>query len=606
MTVRDSARGDVDLVRRAQAGDQDAFTELFQQLHQPVLNYVYRMLGSQEAAEDVTQDAFVRAHLNITQLGPPYNFKAWVYRIAGNLALNLIKRESRFVDVEDIDSMPSKQPTKRPPEREAQREESRRAVWNAMDDIPSVYRQALILKEFNNLSYQEIAQVMERSYANVRQLVHRARHRFAEAHIGRRMIAEGAFQCAMLGDLVSAHHDRELTTVERRAVEEHINVCANCQATEKEMRKSSALLALIPPIIPTKAWAATVLDQIARQAPTPSPVEVSYDPAEAQRVGAPQASPMDLSGPVGGVTKAAPMPKSLVAVLTIAGVAGLGMIAIAGILAVSLFFSDRSSPPADAPKTPTRTLVMTSTRVAEKSPAASETAVLGIISDSPTLTITTTTTETLATSSAAPTATFVQNANCRRGPGTLYEVTASLLEGQEALIEGRNADSSWWWILLPQSTTHCWVSDSTVEVSGSVAGLPLIAAPPTSTSTRTRTPQPATITPTPTETRTPTPSASPTDTPKPSPPPAPGQLQIANRVCTDTEYSVTLWWMDVANNEDGYRVFRDGQLIATLGKNSTGYKDNPPGSGPYTYGVEAYNITGTSSRPTVYEEGCIY
>jgi RNA polymerase sigma-70 factor (ECF subfamily) len=561
------------------------------------------MLGSQEAAEDVTQDAFVRAHLNISQLGPPYNFKAWIYRIAGNLALNVIKRESRFVEVEDLESMPSARPTKRPAESEVQRDETRRAVWNAMDDIPSVYRQALILKELNNLSYPEIAQVMERSYANVRQLVHRARHRFAEAHIGRRMITEGAFQCAMLGDLVSAHHDGELTAVERSAVEEHINVCANCQATEKEMRKSSALLALIPPIIPSKAWAATVLEQIARQASPPSPVEIRYEPPKVHDVGAPQASTMDSPAPVRGASRAAPMPKSLVMLLFVAGAAGLGMIAIAVVLTLSMFFSGRSSPPVDEQKTPTRTLLMTSTQVAEKTPATSETAVLGIFSDDPTPTVSITPTETLTTSPDAK-ATFDQNANCRRGPGTFYETVTSFLEGQEVLIEGRNADSSWWWILLPESTAHCWVSDVAVKVSGPVAGVPIIAAPPTST--RTRTPH-STFTPThtlqpSTATRTPTL----TDTPKPSPPAPPAQLQIANKVCTDTEYSVTLGWMDVANNEDGYRVFRDGQLIATLGKNSTGYKDNPPGSGPYTYGVESFNLAGTSSRPTVFEEGCLF
>jgi uncharacterized protein YraI len=517
----------------------------------------------------------------------------------------LIKRESRFVEVEDLESMPSKRPTKRPAEREAQREESRRAVWNAMDDIPSVYRQALILKEFNNLSYQEIAQVMERSYASVRQLVHRARHRFAEAHIGRMMITEGAFRCAKLGDLVSAHHDGELTAVERRAVEEHISICADCQATEKEMRKAGALLVLIPPIIPSKAWAATVLEQIARQASPPSPVEVKYEPAEVHDVEAPQASPTDLPKSASGASRVAPIPKSLAGLLVVAGAAGLGMIAIAVVLALSLFFSDRSSPSVDAQKSPTRTLSLTSTQLAEKTPGSSETAVLGVISDDPTPTVSITPTETLTTSPDA-TATFDRNANCRRGPGTFYDTVTSLLEGQEVLIEGRNADSSWWWILLPESTAHCWVSEVAVIVSGPVAGVPIIAAPPTSTSTRTTTPR-STSTPTrtpqpPTATRTPTR----TDTPKPSPPAAPAQLHISNKVCTDTEYSVTLGWMDVANNEDGYRVFRDGQLLATLGKNSTGYKDNPPGSGPYTYGVEAFNVAGTSSRPTVFEEGCLY
>jgi hypothetical protein len=65
-------------------------------------------------------------------------------------------------------------------------------------------------------------------------------------------------------------------------------------------------------------------------------------------------------------------------------------------------------------------------------------------------------------------------------------------------------------------------------------------------------------------------------------------------------------WNDTATNESGYRVYRDGNLIATLGANATGYTDSPPYGGPYTYGVEAFNAAGASSRPTVVESGCIY
>ncbi|NIS81777.1 MAG: hypothetical protein GTO14_16570, partial [Anaerolineales bacterium] len=90
------------------------------------------------------------------------------------------------------------------------------------------------------------------------------------------------------------------------------------------------------------------------------------------------------------------------------------------------------------------------------------------------------------------------------------------------------------------------------------------------------------------------------------PPAAPTKLAITERVCSDTAYIVILGWKDNAGNEDGYRVYRDAQLIATLGKNATSYTDNPPGSGPYTYNVEAFNGAGASSRPSVLEEGCLY
>jgi len=83
--------------------------------------------------------------------------------------------------------------------------------------------------------------------------------------------------------------------------------------------------------------------------------------------------------------------------------------------------------------------------------------------------------------SAIPLARFLQNAHCRLGPDTVYDIVTSLSEGQEAFIEGRNAENTWWWIKLPQSTTHCWVADSVVEIIGLADALPIIQALPTST-----------------------------------------------------------------------------------------------------------------------------
>jgi RNA polymerase sigma-70 factor (ECF subfamily) len=262
MTEQPPARDDINLVRRAQEGDQEAFSELFHRYHQPVLNYAYRMLGDRGAAEDITQDAFIRAHLNLGKLGPPYNFKAWIYRIAGNLSLNLLEREKRLVHVEEFDEFGESPKERRPAEDKLRRKEAREAVWNTLDRIPTAYRQALILREFNQLSYEEISKVLERSYDSVRQVVHRARVRFQAVHIGRLMLVEGPARCTELGDMISALQDDELEADERRAVQEHIASCADCQSTEKDLRRVGALLAVIPLAIPSKAWAAQALESV--------------------------------------------------------------------------------------------------------------------------------------------------------------------------------------------------------------------------------------------------------------------------------------------------------------------------------------------------------
>lgn len=104
-------------VKRVQGGDTDACTELLNALHGPVLGYVYHMLHDRQAAEDVAQDPFMRAHDRRGQLGPPYDFKSWVFRIANKLAIDYTRAGVRFVDVEDgvmfyLDEKAQQAPTK--------------------------------------------------------------------------------------------------------------------------------------------------------------------------------------------------------------------------------------------------------------------------------------------------------------------------------------------------------------------------------------------------------------------------------------------------------------------------------------------------------------
>lgn len=89
----------------------------------------------------------------------------------------------------------------------------------------------------------------------------------------------------------------------------------------------------------------------------------------------------------------------------------------------------------------------------------------------------------------------------------------------------------------------------------------------------------------------------------PEPPEAPARLSF-ERVCNAKIYRITLTWLDRADNETGYRVYRDGVLITTLSENAISYVDNPPFGGPYTYAVEAFNEGGASSQATVKPEKC--
>jgi len=177
---------------------------------------------------------------------------------------------------------------------------------------------------------------------------------------------------------------------------------------------------------------------------------------------------------------------------------------------------------------------------------------------------------------AIPEFVFIMNANCRSGPGTEYPTITSLLAEEVLLIDGRSAVGrpQWWYVELTTGG-FCWVSDSTGEARGPLEDVRYMLTPPTST-------------------------------PQISAPEAPMRFRIADWMCDVNKavYRVTLDWVDAASNEDGYRLYRNGQLIATLGANSTSYVDQPPLGGPYTYTLEAYNVGGSSAQTSVQDQGC--
>ena len=171
---------------------------------------------------------------------------------------------------------------------------------------------------------------------------------------------------------------------------------------------------------------------------------------------------------------------------------------------------------------------------------------------------------------------FSMNANCRSGPGTEYPVITALLADDVLPINGRSEiGRPQWWNLALVTGGFCWVSDSTGEALGPLDDVPYLYTPPT--------PIPAVALPE-----------------------APARFRIADWICDVNKsiYRVTLTWVDVASNEDGYRIYRSGQLIATLSANTTSYIDEPPPGGPYTYAIEAFNVAGSSAQASVQDQGC--
>ncbi len=192
------------------------------------------------------------------------------------------------------------------------------------------------------------------------------------------------------------------------------------------------------------------------------------------------------------------------------------------------------------------------------------------VTDTPSLTPTITLTPT----PSVPEVTVTSATNCRTGPGTEYDLLYTLQPGQVAQIIGKDSPDNYWIINFPGGIA-CWLWGQYAVVSGNIAALPEYPPPPT---------------------------------PTPSLPAAPSGLKI-HRDCTlipmQLKYriDVQLSWQDNATNELGYYVFRNGNLLATLGANETSYSDTAaqgtavgPGTPGIEYAVQAFNDAGKSKK----------
>jgi RNA polymerase sigma-70 factor (ECF subfamily) len=142
-------------ILRAQQGDRDAFGDLVSQHHQRVISVVYRMCGEMHIAEDATQIAFLRAWQNLPDYQSKTSFRSWLYRIAINAALDMLRREK---SVENIEHAPLSQSFKT--ENHLMKEEQAQFVKNAVLNLPETSRTVLILREYEDLSYKEISETL--------------------------------------------------------------------------------------------------------------------------------------------------------------------------------------------------------------------------------------------------------------------------------------------------------------------------------------------------------------------------------------------------------------------------------------------------------------
>ena len=146
------------LISRAQQGDRGAFTELVRRHYPGVVGVVYRMSGDAGLAEEAAQQAFLQAWLHLPSYQPRRPLRSWLYRIAINAALDALRRAPQ-VETQDLDSLPMPDP--RPdPEQRLEAGERAALVQQAVMSLPPASRAVLVLREYEDLSYREIAETL--------------------------------------------------------------------------------------------------------------------------------------------------------------------------------------------------------------------------------------------------------------------------------------------------------------------------------------------------------------------------------------------------------------------------------------------------------------
>jgi RNA polymerase sigma-70 factor, ECF subfamily len=174
---------DLSLVRRVQRGDKGAFDALVLKYQHKVVKLVTRYVRSLAEAEDVAQEAFIKAYRALPQFRGDSAFYTWLYRIAINTAKNAVASRERSPVVYDLDQgdraeiyeLQGRMKDSATPEALAMTEEIRSTVNAAIEALPEDLRTAIVLRELEGLSYEEIAAAMDCPVGTVRSRIFRAR-----------------------------------------------------------------------------------------------------------------------------------------------------------------------------------------------------------------------------------------------------------------------------------------------------------------------------------------------------------------------------------------------------------------------------------------------
>jgi len=175
---------DEDLMVRCRNGDMSAFELIVMRYKDPIINYIYRSISDYQRAEDLAQETFIRVLKSAKGYEPKCQFKNWIYLIATNLCRNEVRnrrrRNTTFLDDlvaedEDVNYSAVLRDVSHLPDELCEKKERQLVIQQTLNRLPENQRLALNLVTYQNLRYDEIAEILNCSVSAIKSLIHRAR-----------------------------------------------------------------------------------------------------------------------------------------------------------------------------------------------------------------------------------------------------------------------------------------------------------------------------------------------------------------------------------------------------------------------------------------------
>ncbi|WP_404430270.1 RNA polymerase sigma factor SigW [Sutcliffiella horikoshii] len=169
-------------IKQIKKGDQDAFAEIVELFKDKIFQLVYRMIGNSHEAEDIAQEAFIRAYININSFDVNRKFSTWLYRIATNLTIDRIRKkkpdyylDAEVAGTEGLTMYSQVAADIALPEEEVETMELQGEIQRQILKLPDKYRSVIVLKYIDELSLIEISEILEIPVGTVKTRIHRGR-----------------------------------------------------------------------------------------------------------------------------------------------------------------------------------------------------------------------------------------------------------------------------------------------------------------------------------------------------------------------------------------------------------------------------------------------